>query len=236
MAMKKKPILRKTSPVILRERAPLRIDLGSGPRPKEGFDGVDVVPNVAKYCADLCSGDPWPFADDSVDEMCSSHYIEHIDSGSIWNFQTTKLPDGSFQTRRVRGPNAFLWFFSEAFRVAKNGCVFTIQWPACQSVRAYQDPTHSHFIPAERMIYLSAEGRASMGLQHYEATCNWMGTVQPLINVEPETDEDKAMALRADSSDEKQAWVRRKNDEQIRRYRGDWNYVNDFIAVLKAIK
>ena len=75
-----------------------------------------------------------------------------------------------------------------------------------------------------------------MGVEHYGATCNWIGTVAPTIPNEPETDEDRAMALRADSSDDRQAWARRKGDEQQRRYFQTWNYAADFIAVLKAEK
>ena len=121
-------------------------------------------------------------------------------------------------------------------RIAKPGAVFTVQWPALQSVRAFQDPTHRRFIPAEMTTYLSIEGRKAMGVEHYGATCNWIGTVYPTIPNDPETDKDREMALRADSSDEKQAWYKAKMEEQSRRYLQTWNYSCDFIATLKACK
>jgi hypothetical protein len=88
------------------------------------------------------------------------------------------------------------------------------------------------------ITYLSIEGRKAMGVEHYGATCNWVGHVQPTIPgpTEAEAKEAEAMALRADSSDEKQAYIQRVQTEQGRRYRETWNYSQDFIAVLKAVK
>jgi hypothetical protein len=211
--------------VIAPPPAVLRLDLGSGPRPAEGFEGVDVVDGVTDHTVNLCDGHTWPWADSSVDELRSCHFIEHIDAGYVW---TTEKP-----ARRL---DALLWFFDEAFRIAKPGAVFKVQWPALQSVRAFQDPTHRRFIPAQMIHYLSREGRKAMGVEHYGATCNWIGDVAPSIPIEPETEEDKAMALRADSSDEKRAWQEKKGREQQRAYFRDWNFCEDFLATLKAVK
>jgi len=215
-------------PAIYREPEPLRLDLGSGPRPAEGFKGVDIVPGQTDFTFDLCSGQRWPILDNSVDELRSSHFIEHIDAGYVH----PHIPGG------MPGPrlDALLFFFDEAFRVAKPGAVFTVQWPALQSTRAFQDPTHRRFIPAEVIHYLSIEGRKAMGVEHYGATCNWVGTVTPTVPTDPETEEDRVMALRADSSDEKQAWAKRKGEEQQRRYFQTWNFAGDFIATLRAVK
>lgn len=226
MATKKKVVLRKTSPVILRESAPLRLDLGSGPRPKEGFEGVDIVPGVAKHCVDLSGGTPWPWPDNSVDELHSSHTIEHLDDWSLHGVDG--YPGG-----RV---DVLYHFLDQAFRIAKPNAVFTVIWPALQSVRAFQDPTHRRFIPAESTIYWSIEGRKAMGQEHLGIKCNWVGTCQPTISADPESEEDKLMALRADSSDDKQAWMKRKSEEQQRRYRNEWNYSQDFIGVFRAAK
>lgn len=226
-------------PVIYREPELLKLDLGSGPRPAEGFKGVDIVPGVTDFCVDLCIGEKWPWADSSVDELRSSHQIEHIDAGCIWTFEAFRDgPLDRLQVRRIRGMNAFYFFFEEAFRVAKDGATFHIQWPALQNVRAWQDPTHQHFIPAERIGYLSIEGRKALGQDYLGLKCNWVGSCAPTIPG-PTPDEQKeaeAMALRADSSDEKQAWYAKVQTEQGRRYRETWNFSQDFIAILKAIK
>jgi hypothetical protein len=224
MKAKKKAQARK-KPLILRETPLLKLDLGSGPRPAEGFLGVDVVPGQTDYTFDLCSGEDWPFRIDSVDELRSSHFIEHIDAGYV-------------RTKYDQRIDALLFFFDEAFRIAKPGAVFTVQWPALQSVRAFQDPTHRRFIPAEAITYLSREGRKAMGVEHYGATCNWVGHVTfSMPGPTPEqVKEDEQMALRADSSDEKQAYAAKRQAEQGRRYIETWNWTQDFIAVLKAVK
>ena len=226
MAAKKKPFKARHSarkPVIYREPELLKLDLGSGDHPAEGFLGVDIVEGLTDHAFDLCSGKPWPFASSSIDELRSSHYVEHIDA--------------CYLTVNGKRIDALLWFFDEAFRVAKPGALFTCQWPALQNARAFQDPTHRRFIPHTVINYLSVEGRTAMGVQKaYGATCNWIGTVQPTIAVEPESEEDKAMALRADSSDDKQKWMQKKALEQQRRFDQTWNFAQDFIAQLKAIK
>ncbi len=228
MARAKTLKLPKRSSRILRETPPLRLDLGSGPRPKEGFDGVDVVPGVSKYCLNLCDGKRWPWATSSVDELHSSHFIEHIDAGYVLDF--------SMDETEPERKDALYYFLDEAFRIAKPNAVFTVVWPALQSVRAFQDPTHRRFIPAESTIYWSIEGRKAMGQEHLGIKCNWVGTCQPTIAQEPETDEDKMMALRAESSDEKQIWLKKRQEDMQRRYREGWNYAQDFIGVFRAVK
>jgi predicted SAM-dependent methyltransferase len=58
---------------------PIRIDLGCGTTKKPGFLGVDHLdaPEV-DHVLDLLH-DPLPFDDDTVDEVFSSHFFEHID-------------------------------------------------------------------------------------------------------------------------------------------------------------
>jgi len=224
---KKKPTVRKTKPLILRETPPLRLDLGSGPRPKDGFKGVDIVPGVTDFEWNLCGGTRWPWDDNSVDELHSSHFIEHIDAWSL------NLAEAHQKPHRI---DALYYFLDEAFRIAKPGAVFTVIWPALQSVRAFQDPTHRRFIPAESTIYWSIDGRKAMGQEHLGVKCNWVGNCQPTISQDPETEEDKQMALRADSSDDKQAWLKKRQDEMQRRYREGWNYACDFIGVFRAVK
>jgi SAM-dependent methyltransferase len=56
-----------------------KIDFGCGPRKKNGFIGVDIVslPEV-DVIADLNKG--LPFKSESVDEIFSSHTLEHLDN------------------------------------------------------------------------------------------------------------------------------------------------------------
>lgn len=43
----------------------MKLDLGSGKKPMEGFLGVDNVPWLTDFTVELASGEPWPFEDDS---------------------------------------------------------------------------------------------------------------------------------------------------------------------------
>jgi predicted SAM-dependent methyltransferase len=220
MATKK----RTSKAVLYQQPDEFKLDLGSGPRPAPGYKGVDVVPGVTDFTFDLWNGAQWPWKDSSVDALRACHVIEHIDALYIKAYNATRI-------------DAFLFFFSEAYRVAKPGAVFDLQWPALKNVRAFQDPTHRRFIPAEQMGYLSVEGRQQLTVGHYVCSANWVTeSVIPTILIKPETDEDRAMALRADSSDEKQKWMLAKQEEQRRLYQETWDWSQDFIAVLRAIK
>ncbi len=57
---------------------PVRIDLGCGHAKRDGFVGLDLVdgPHV-DHVLDLTK-DRYPFEDDSVDEVFSAHFLEHI--------------------------------------------------------------------------------------------------------------------------------------------------------------
>jgi hypothetical protein len=117
----------------------IKLDIGCGKGKREGFtgidqyqmEGVDIVLNVVaknkqgKYMA-------WPFEDNSVDEIHTSHFVEHLECDS-------KNPD------RVH-------FFNEAFRVMKPGAKMTVITPHWCSGRAYGDFTHS-CKPVSEMFY-----------------------------------------------------------------------------------
>lgn len=150
--------------------APIRLDLGSGPRPREGFQGVDVAKLEGIVTFDLIRGDRWPWKDGEVDELSSSHFIEHIPAD---NLSIMRSRSGTALVERVQ-QDRLLWFFDEAFRVIKPGGLFHLVWPALKSSDAFRDPTHRRFLPLEFTHYLSAAGRASMGLEHYETRCNWV--------------------------------------------------------------
>lgn len=103
------------NPFVLVE--PLKLDLGCGKSKRAGytgvdsikFDGVDIVADLKKR---------WPFNDDSVDEVHSSHMIEHLD-----------------RLERVH-------FWNELWRVLKVGAKASIIGPDWSNGRAYGDPTH----------------------------------------------------------------------------------------------
>jgi SAM-dependent methyltransferase len=96
----------------------MRLDLGCGPNPKAGFIGVDVRDYGR---SDILVHDlrgPWKWDDDSVDEVYSSHFVEHLTARERMNFA------------------------NELFRVLKPGGTAEIITPHWSSGRAYGDLTH----------------------------------------------------------------------------------------------
>lgn len=115
---------------------PLKLDLGSGPHVREGFEGADIIDFGQKYVLDLRK--KWPWKDNSVDEVNSAHTVEHLDSDE-----------------RV-------FFFNELYRVLKPGAKAYILVPYYMSTRAYGDPTHK-WPPISEMFwsYLNRNWRAT---------------------------------------------------------------------------
>ncbi len=139
--------------------APVRLDLASGQSPREGFTGVDkFAPNAQKV--DLFKF-PWPWADNSVDEIHCSHFIEHIPMEEV------TYADG------VTKKDALFAFFDEVYRILKPEGSALIIWPHLKSARAFQDPTHRRFIPFEMLQYLDRNWRLANKLDHYQVNCHF---------------------------------------------------------------
>lgn len=112
----------------------LRLDLGCGKNPREGFEGVDVLDFGQRWKVDLRK--KWPWADGSVQEAHTSHTVEHLTAGE-----------------RVH-------FFNELHRVLVPGGKCQLIVPDFSSGRAYGDPTHQ-WPPfcAFALYYLNREWR-----------------------------------------------------------------------------
>ncbi len=130
-----------TTKKVEKEAEPLRIDLGCGPHPREGFVGVDIakMENVSIVCN--IAKDKWPFKDNSVDEAHAAHLIEHL----------TNLNDKWERTH----------FFNELHRVLKPGAKATLIFPHWCSNRYYGDPTHKEPFSEMGFCYLDKDWRMS---------------------------------------------------------------------------
>lgn len=155
----------------------IKLDLGAGRHPKEGFIPVDradlELPDQVVW--DLVDGKPWPWETSTVDELHSSHFIEHIPANEIVRYcwaewkgpgQVSWEPDG-------KPIDALFFFFDEAWRIAKPNATFELIWPALKSTNAFRDPTHRRFLPLEFLHYMSKRGREVMRVEHYGAVCDW---------------------------------------------------------------
>lgn len=147
--MKKKVTKKATQKVAeVIENQPLRLDLGCGQNCTVGpdgkkftgvdfvkCDGVDIVHDLTKF--------PYPFEDNSVDEIVSNHFVEHLTGED------------------------FMKHLDECWRILKPSGKMRLVHPYCFSERAFQDPTHKTFIPAARYLYFDAGWRKANKLDHY---------------------------------------------------------------------
>lgn len=137
-----------------------KLDLGSGDRPRDGFHGVDRFAKNVAWRVDLLKF-PWPWADGSVHELHSSHYLEHI---------PMEYGKG--------GRDMLVLFMDEAWRVLRDRGQFTVIVPNARSNRAFQDPTHRRFFVAESFLYFNKGWRDANGLAHYLGECDFDADVR----------------------------------------------------------
>lgn len=90
---------------------PVKLDLGCGNTPKDGYTGMDFADFGQPILWDATEGLPFP--DDSVEEVWSSHFVEHIDERGIQIV------------------------FLELLRVCKKGTILTIHCPQAENPEAY---------------------------------------------------------------------------------------------------
>lgn len=198
-------------PVVIEHvRGELKLDLGCGDTPREGFEGVDLYGEPA-HRVDLMRF-PWPWDDGAVDELYSAHFVEHLPMVYVGE-------DGEHHVMPGEGRvDLLIRFFNECWRVLKPGGAMTVITPSLRSSRAFQDPTHRRFIAGETYYYLSAEWRKANKLDHYlGATCNFGFQVVPTIAA------GLGLELRAP-------------EVQGYKINHEWNTTFDFHARLTAIK
>lgn len=127
------------------KKALVKLDIGSGPNPKEGFEGVDIIKfEKVKHVYDVRKT-PWPWADSSVEEVHTSHFIEHLTADER------------------------IGFMNELYRVLIPGGKATIIAPHWASNRAYGDPTHKWPPVSEMWFYYLLKEWRSKEAPHTDA-------------------------------------------------------------------
>jgi len=101
------------------KRGPIRIDIGSGAHPQQGFIGIDLQPFPGVVRQDL-EVQPWPFPDGCAELAIASHVVEHINPAKF----------------------GFINFMNEVWRILKPDAKFLMALPYAGSYGYYQDPTH----------------------------------------------------------------------------------------------
>ena len=203
------------APVLHVEKKLLKLDLGAGQNPKEGFEGVDLNAPNTQHRVDLFKF-PYPWADNSVEEIHTSHFVEHIPNREVEERDVVVVRGGQAEAwERFVGQNLFFAFFDECYRILKPDGVMTVIVPSGRSTRGFQDPTHCRFIMAETFLYLAAEWRKMNAPDHYRVKSNFAchaGHTMPL--------EIASLCPEA----------------QARRFNESWNVVYDWVATLKSLK
>ena len=114
---------------MVKKTAPTKLDIGCGKNKREGFHGVDQYKMAGVDSVFKIGTAKWPFADNSIEEVHSSHFLEHLTA------------------------NERVHFYNEMYRVMKKGAKATIIVPHWASNRAYGDPTHQWPPVAEMSFY-----------------------------------------------------------------------------------
>lgn len=152
-----------------------KLDLGCGLNPKEGFEGVDLYGDKAKHKINLFEF-PWPFEDDSIDEIHCSHFLEHIPAREVEASDIRYLAGQWFvgcEEEHRLGADMLLVFMDECYRILKMDAWMHIVVPSGRSSRAFWDPTHRRFFMQETFLYFSEEWRRLQGLSHYRIKANF---------------------------------------------------------------
>ena len=109
----------------------LRLNLGCGMNLREGYVNVDRFgePDVRHDLETF----PWPWSDDSVDEIVLHHVLEHLG----------------------HDPDVFLAIFQEMYRVCRGGATIRIVVPHFRHDYFAGDPTHVRAITTHTLSLFS---------------------------------------------------------------------------------
>ncbi len=116
----------------------MKLNLGCGGDKRPGWTNVDKYAELAPdQVADL-ERLPWPWPDDSVEEVALRHVLEHLGPT----------------------PDAYLGIIRELWRVCRDGAIVTITVPHPRHDQFLNDPTHVRAItPAGLELFSQAKNR-----------------------------------------------------------------------------
>ena len=147
----------------------MKLDLGCGKNPKEGFTPVDSIKFTdVTIVTDL--REKWPWEDSSIDEVHASHVLEHFE-------------------RRER-----VHFMNELYRVLNKDGKALIITPHWASNRAYGDMTHCWPPVSEMFFYYLDKNWRKANCPHDDSefsqtgySCDfeamWGNALHPTLNV-----------------------------------------------------
>ncbi|MFA6434227.1 MAG: methyltransferase domain-containing protein [Elusimicrobiales bacterium] len=156
----------------------MKINLGSGGRPLDGYINVDRLTGAGKpdVVWDL-DNYPWPFGDGSADEIFMDQCLEHLED----------------HNRAMK----------EVHRILKKGGIARISVPHFTWQFAYQDPTHKHFYGYNTFSYYAGAGgyfdfkfsSCSAKLVFGKRLSVWNILLEPLFNLMPNVYEQSPLRI-----------------------------------------
>ncbi len=147
---------------------PFKLDIACGQNKQAGFFGVDIAGENVDLIYDL-EQFPWPFPDNSVDEAFCSHFIEHTKD--------------------------LIKFMNELYRILKPGAKCMVLAPYYNSMRAWQDPTHTRAISEATFLYYNKDWLTQNRLDHYPIHCDFDFTYGYAMNPNWANRADEARAF-----------------------------------------
>lgn len=136
----------------------MKLDVGCGEKKRPGFIGMDISPDVGAEVVHDWEVYPWPFADNSVDELNASNVLEHTKD--------------------------LMKFMNECYRIMKVGAKFHVLCPYHTSTGAWQDPTHTRAISEMTFYYFDKQKRDDWKLSHYPITTDFTYTYTFMLSGE----------------------------------------------------
>ena len=126
---------------------PFKLDIACGQNKMPDHFGVDIAPGENVDMVWDLENFPWPIPDNSVDEAVCNHYIEHTKD--------------------------LIKFMNEVYRILKPGGRVHFRAPYYNSMRAWQDPTHTRAISEATFLYYNKDWRVQNKLDHYPINCDF---------------------------------------------------------------
>jgi SAM-dependent methyltransferase len=156
----------------------MKINLGSGGKPLDGYINVDVNRNAPKVDIvwDLDTY-PWPFEDGTIDEVFMDQCLEHLTD----------------HNRAMK----------EIYRILKKGGIARISVPHFTWQFAFHDPTHKHFYGYNTFFYYAGAGgyfdfkfsSCKVKIVFGKRLSVWNIVLEPLFNLMPNVYEQSPLRI-----------------------------------------
>jgi SAM-dependent methyltransferase len=143
------------------------LDLGSGPSPREGYEGVDLYPGPGVTWQCNLNYLPWNLR--TIEEWEACHFPddpimmtqEMVDRWNAHPSLKDSSVDGVSCHHLVEHIEDLTKFMGELWRVCKPGAQVEISHPYQFNVRAWQDPTHVRALNEISWFYFDAKWRGN---------------------------------------------------------------------------